>query len=258
MKLPCHRRRSHAKPLPKKPLSPTSGKLRRLTVAVTTACVLATSTSAWAKSACYSAAEYDAEQAVRLHTELMVIGLTCNSIEADRKLFAKYQQFTTKNRTSLLNWEKVLIGHFSQTGKSNHPPVRRFPDRRRQRGCPALCPADAAGLLPDPQRYVDSQKALSLSDADLKRYVSEGKSGEIGIAPPCGVTVAELLDSDLPATTKASKPSVQGKSGDKGSKSKPARTRSRPRRSRPSPPRTSSRQPKPTETKVDWRQYPST
>ena len=55
---------------------PTSGKLRRLAVAVTTACVLATSTSAWAKTACYSAAEYDAEQAVRLHTEVMVIGLT--------------------------------------------------------------------------------------------------------------------------------------------------------------------------------------
>ena len=60
---------------------PTVRKLRRLAAAVTTACVLATSTSAWAKPACYSAAEYDAEQAVRLHTELMVIGLTCNAIE---------------------------------------------------------------------------------------------------------------------------------------------------------------------------------
>ena len=59
---------------------------------------------------------------------------------------------------------------------------------------------------------------MSLSDSDLKRYLSESKSGEIGVAPPCGVTVAELLDSDLPATaTKASaKPSVQGKSGDQG------------------------------------------
>ena len=201
---------------------PTSGKLRRLTVAVTTACVLATSTSAWAKSACYSAAEYDAEQAVRLHTELMVIGLTCNSIEADRKLFAKYQQFTTKNRTSLLNWEKVLIGHFSQTGKSN--PTRQFDDFRT---VVANEVAQRSALLTPPvfcQTHSDIvDKALSLSDADLKRYVSEGKSGEIGIAPPCGVTVAELLDSDLPATTKASKPSVQGKSGDKGSKSKPAK-----------------------------------
>ena len=107
---------------------PTSGKLRRLAVAVTAACVLATSTSAWAKSACYSAAEYDAEQAVRLHTELMVIGLTCNAIEADRKLFAKYQQFTTKHRTSLMNWEKVLIGHFRETDKSN--PTRKFDDFR--------------------------------------------------------------------------------------------------------------------------------
>jgi hypothetical protein len=201
---------------------PTSGKLRRLAVAVTTACVLATSTSAWAKSACYSAAEYDAEQAVRLHTELMVIGLTCNSIEADRKLFAKYQQFTTKNRTSLMNWEKVLIGHFSQTGKSN--PTRQFDDFRT---VVANEIAQRSALLTPPvfcQTHSDIvDQALSLSDAELKRYLSEGKSGEIGIAPPCGVTVAELLDSDLPATTKASKPSVQGKSGDKGSKSKPTK-----------------------------------
>jgi hypothetical protein len=201
---------------------PTSGQLRRLAVAVTTACVLATSTSAWAKPACYSAAEYDAEQAVRLHTELMVIGLTCNAIEADRKLFAKYQQFTTKNRTSLLNWEKILIGHFGQTGKSN--PTRQFDDFRT---VVANEVAQRSALLTPPvfcQTHSDIvDKALSLSDAELKRYVSEGKSGEIGIAPPCGVTVAELLDSDLPATTKASKPSVQGKSGDKGSKSKPAK-----------------------------------
>jgi hypothetical protein len=201
---------------------PTSGQLRRLAVAVTTACVLATSTSAWAKSACYSAAEYDAEQAVRLHTELMVIGLTCNAIEADRKLFAKYQQFTTKNRTSLLNWEKILIGHFGQTGKSN--PTRQFDDFRT---VAANEVAQRSALLTPPvfcQTHSDIvDQALSLSDSDLKRYLSEGKSDEIGIAPPCGVTVAELLDSDLPATTKASKPSVQGKSGDKGSKSKPAK-----------------------------------
>jgi hypothetical protein len=201
---------------------PTSGQLRRLAVAVTTACVLATSTSAWAKPACYSAAEYDAEQAVRLHTELMVIGLTCNAIEADRKLFAKYQQFTTKNRTSLLNWEKILIGHFGQTGKSN--PTRQFDDFRT---VVANEVAQRSALLTPPvfcQTHSDIvDQALSLSDSDLKRYLSEGKSDEIGIAPPCGVTVAELLDSDLPATTKASKPSVQGKSGDKGSKSKPAK-----------------------------------
>jgi hypothetical protein len=201
---------------------PTSGQLRRLAVAVTTACVLATSTSAWAKPACYSAAEYDAEQAVRLHTELMVIGLTCNAIEADRKLFAKYQQFTTKNRTSLLNWEKILIGHFGQTGKSN--PTRQFDDFRT---VAANEVAQRSALLTPPvfcQTHSDIvDQALSLSDSDLKRYLSEGKSDEIGIAPPCGVTVAELLDSDLPATTKASKPSVQGKSGDKGSKSKPAK-----------------------------------
>jgi hypothetical protein len=205
---------------------PTGAKLRRLAVAVTTACVLATSTSAaWAKPACYSAAEYDAEQAVRLHTELMVIGLTCNAIEADRKLFSKYQQFTTKNRASLMNWEKVLIGHFREIDKSN--PTRKFDDFRT---VVANEIAQRSALLTPPvfcQTHSDIvDQALALSDSDLKRYLSDGKNGEIGVAPPCGVTVAELLDSDLPlsATKASAKPAIQGKSGDsKTSKPKPTK-----------------------------------
>ena len=189
---------------------PAGGKLRRIAIAVTAACVLATSASAaWAKPACYSAAEYDAEQAVRLHTELMVIGLTCNAIEADRKLFSKYQQFTTKNRTLLMNWEKVLIGHFRETDKGN--PTRRFDDFRT---VVATEIAPRSALLTPPvfcqthSNIVD--QALALSESDLKRFLSESKSNEIGVAPPCGVTMAELLDSDLPLTaTKASaKPSI--------------------------------------------------
>lgn len=202
---------------------PTVRKLRRIAAAVTTACILATSTSAWAKPACYSAAEYDAEQAVRLHTELMVIGLTCNAIEADRKLFSKYQQFTTKNRTSLMNWEKVLIGHFRETDKSN--PTRRFDDFRT---VVANEIAQRSALLTPPvfcQTHSDIvDQALALSESDLKRYLSDGRTDEIGKAPPCGVTVAELLDGDLPMTaTKASaKPSVQGKGSD-AKKAKPAK-----------------------------------
>jgi hypothetical protein len=202
---------------------PTVRKLRRIAAAVTTACVLATSTSAWAKPACYSAAEYDAEQAVRLHTELMVIGLTCNAIEADRKLFSKYQQFTTKNRTSLMNWEKVLIGHFRETDKSN--PTRRFDDFRT---VVANEIAQRSALLTPPvfcQTHSDIvDRALALSESDLKRYLADSRTDEIGKAPPCGVTVAELLDSDLPLTaTKASaKPSVQGKGND-AKKAKPAK-----------------------------------
>jgi hypothetical protein len=205
---------------------PTGGKLRRIAVAVTAACVLATSASAaWAKPACYSTAEYDAEQAVRLHTELMVIGLTCNAIEADRKLFSKYQQFTTKNRTSLMNWEKVLIGHFREIDKSN--PTRRFDDFRT---VVANEIAQRSALLTPPvfcQTHSDIvDHALALSESDLKRFLSEVKGNEIGVAPPCGVTMAELLDSDQPLTAaKASaKPAVQGKGGDsKASKPKPTK-----------------------------------
>jgi hypothetical protein len=199
-------------------------KLRRIVTAITTACVLVASTSAWAKPACYSQAEYDAEQAVRLHTELMVIGLTCNSIEADRKLFVKYQEFTTKHRASLMNWEKVLIGHFRETDKSN--PTRKFDDFRT---IVANEIAQRSALMTPPvfcQSHSDLvDQALRLSDSDLRRYLSDDKVSPFGLAPPCGITVAELLDNDMPATGKASaKPSIQGKSGDgKGSKAKPAK-----------------------------------
>jgi hypothetical protein len=203
----------------------TGGKLRRLVVAATAACLLATSSSAWAKSSCYSAAEYDAEQAVRLHTELMVIGLTCNAIEADRKLFSKYQQFTTKNRASLMNWEKVLIGHFREIDKNN--PTRKFDDFRT---VVANEIAQRSALLTPPvfcRTHSDIvDHALSMSESDLKRYLSNEKADEIGLAPPCGVTVAELLDSDLPVSPNktSNKPSIQGKTGDsKASKSKPAK-----------------------------------
>ena len=122
-----------------------------------------------------------------------------------------------------MNWEKVLIGHFRETDKSN--PTRRFDDFRT---VVANEIAQRSALLTPPvfcQTHSDIvDRALALSESDLKRYLADSRTDEIGKAPPCGVTVAELLDSDLPLTaTKAStKPSVQGKGND-AKKAKPAK-----------------------------------
>lgn len=205
---------------------PARRSVRRIVTAVTAACVLAASSSAWAKSACYSPAEYDAEQAMRLHTELMVIGLTCNSVQQERNLFAKYQSFTTKHRAQLMNWEKVLIGHFRETDKSN--PTRRFDDFRT---ILANEIAQRAALLTPPvfcQSHSDRvDQAMAMTEGDLKKYLSTEDKGQIAAAPPCGVKVAELLgDGDAPQVAQASsKPQVQGsKTAKAGSKTKPAST----------------------------------
>ncbi|EWY42316.1 hypothetical protein N825_18690 [Skermanella stibiiresistens SB22] len=200
--------------------------LRRAITAATAACVLAASSSAWAKSVCYSPAEYDAEQAMRLHTELMVIGLTCNSVQQERKLFAKYQEFTTKHRVKLMGWEKTLIGHFRQTDKAN--PTRKFDDFRTVLANEI---AQRAALLTPPvfcQSHSDRvDQAIGMSDGELTKYLSNDVAGQIGEAPPCGVAVAELLEDDgaVKVAQVSKKAPVQGKKADKASsQSKPAKT----------------------------------
>ncbi|QQP91826.1 hypothetical protein IGS68_11730 [Skermanella sp. TT6] len=207
---------------------PARRSARRIVTAVTAACVLAASSSAWAKSACYSPAEYDAEQAMRLHTELMVIGLTCNSVQQERNLFAKYQSFTTKHRTQLMTWEKVLIGHFRETDKSN--PTRRFDDFRTVLANEI---AQRAALLTPPvfcQSHSDRvDQAMAMTDGELKKYLSTEDAGQIAAAPPCGVKVAELLgDEGVPQVAQASsKPQVQGSKASKtASKASPAKVAS--------------------------------
>jgi hypothetical protein len=168
----------------------TGRRLRRAAAALSTACLIAFSGSAWAKSSCYSPAEYDAEQAMRLHTELMVIGLTCNSLDTSRQLFAKYQAFTTKHRGSLLDWEKLMIGHFREIDRSN--PTRKFDDFRT---VIANEVAQRSALMTPPvfcQTYSDQiDQAMALSGAQLKSFLTEDKTGQIALVPPCEFATAE-------------------------------------------------------------------
>ena len=70
---------------------------------------------------CYSPAEAEAEQAIRIHSELMVIGLNCQHLgPRDRKnLYTQYKDFTQRHGALLRGYENTLINYFRQAGYKN-------------------------------------------------------------------------------------------------------------------------------------------
>jgi len=85
-------------------------------------CLLAAlllSVPAFAKDACYSPEHMRAEQLLRLHSELMVITITCRQGSEGQDLPAAYGQFTQSNLHTLRNAEQTLIAFYKKSGSGN-------------------------------------------------------------------------------------------------------------------------------------------
>ena len=68
-------------------------------------------------ASCYSAAETEAEQGLRIHSELMVIGLNCQKMIRDKgDLYIQYREFTRKNQTLLSGYETTMINYYRNQG----------------------------------------------------------------------------------------------------------------------------------------------
>jgi hypothetical protein len=81
-------------------------------------------------SKCYTQQEAEAEQAIRIHSELMVIGLNCQNMrfKDGTNLYAKYRHFTTQHADLFNGYENTLIGYYRRTGAAN--PERKLNDLR--------------------------------------------------------------------------------------------------------------------------------
>lgn len=87
--------------------------MKKLAVALGFAILL--SSPAYA-AGCYTAREVEAEQALRIHSELMVIGLTCLKMPQGQAMYQKYQSFTQKNQVLLASYETELISYYRHAG----------------------------------------------------------------------------------------------------------------------------------------------
>ncbi len=80
--------------------------------------VLMLSTPALA-AGCYTPLEVEAEQGLRIHSELMVISLTCMRMPQGAYMYQKYQSFTAKNQALIASYEEDLISYYRRAGYGN-------------------------------------------------------------------------------------------------------------------------------------------
>jgi len=78
-------------------------------------CGLFFASPAFAGGECYSSAELRAEQLLRLHSELMVITVTCRQGSQGENLVPAYTGFTHTNINVLHDAEQTMMNYYSNT-----------------------------------------------------------------------------------------------------------------------------------------------
>ncbi|MGN7438986.1 MAG: hypothetical protein ACTHOO_10140 [Alcanivorax sp.] len=74
-----------------------------------------------AGAACYDHREAEAEQGIRIHSELMVIGLNCaHMADANgNNLYLEHKKFTLKHEKLFAKYEKIIMDFMRRNGESN-------------------------------------------------------------------------------------------------------------------------------------------
>ncbi len=82
--------------------------------------VILMSTQALAAS-CYSAKEAEAEQGIRIHSELMVIGLNCQHMTPRgwKNFYQEYREITNRHKSLFSGYEQTLIEFYSRNGSGS-------------------------------------------------------------------------------------------------------------------------------------------
>lgn len=70
---------------------------------------------------CYSLNEAEAEQGIRIHSELMVIGLNCQHMTAkgEENLYNQYRTVSSRYSDLIAGYEETMINYFKASGHPN-------------------------------------------------------------------------------------------------------------------------------------------
>ena len=76
--------------------------------------------SSAAQAACYTPAELEAEQGLRIHSELMVISLNCQHVShGNGNLYIQYKDFTRRHHDLIAGYEQTMKDFYRRTGVAN-------------------------------------------------------------------------------------------------------------------------------------------
>ncbi|MCB9991786.1 MAG: hypothetical protein H6867_10540 [Rhodospirillales bacterium] len=128
---------------------------------------------AFAAKSCYTQSQAEAEQGLRIHSELMVIGLNCVNMRFTdgTNLYRKYNKFTRDNVDIFAAYENELLGYFKKRGDAN--PEASLNTLRTTMA--NSISNSAARMKPDQfcNRYAGRIfKASSMNRTDLKKWAS--------------------------------------------------------------------------------------
>lgn len=126
-----------------------------------------------AAPACYTNTEAVAEQAIRIHSELMVIGLNCQHMTpaGHKNLYQSYREFTAQHSSLFASYENTLLGYFSRTGVKN--PESSLNAMRTQFA--NKISLDAAKMRPDLfcNHYMPRiQRVSTMGNADIQKWAA--------------------------------------------------------------------------------------
>ncbi|MGB4056698.1 MAG: hypothetical protein WBK77_01285 [Alphaproteobacteria bacterium] len=122
---------------------------------------------------CYTPAESEAEQGIRIHSELMVIGLNCQHMgkRHGQRLYPMYREFTAKHGKLFAQYESILLNFFKKNGEKN--PEASINTLRTNFA--NKISNDAAGIRPDIfcAKYAPRiMKASEMSAEDLRKWAA--------------------------------------------------------------------------------------
>ncbi len=135
---------------------------------------------------CYTPEEAEAEQGIRIHSELMVIALNCQHMTPRgwTNFYQQYQRITSKNATLIGGYEETLINYFAVSGRSN--PERAFHDMRTNFANKVS--TDAARMRPDifcSQFAPRLPKVDQMTTAQIKNWAADFRNGQKVSHPLC-------------------------------------------------------------------------
>lgn len=135
---------------------------------------------------CYTPEEAEAEQGIRIHSELMVIALNCQHMTPRgwKNFYVQYQQITNRNAPLISGYEETLISYFAVAGRPN--PERALHDLRTDFANKVS--TDAARMRPDifcSQYATRLPKVEKMSSAEIKAWAADSNNFQRVSKPMC-------------------------------------------------------------------------
>ncbi|HPD83192.1 MAG: hypothetical protein R3D88_00605 [Alphaproteobacteria bacterium] len=135
---------------------------------------------------CYSPKEAEAEQAIRIHSELMVIGLNCQHMTPRgwKNFYQEYREITARHQSLIADYEQTLISYNSRNGSGNAE--RKMHDMRT--AFANKTSTDAARMRPDVfcATYAPRiPKVAKMSTAEFKNWAATTATTQQLTQPTC-------------------------------------------------------------------------